>query len=135
MFSRAFFSRRFLYLRLLAATLVAGAVLDVALAACLFWAPEVGARLLDLPLPGETFYLWLLAAFLLVLAALYLIAAADPRRYSGVIAVAISGRLLIAALLAAAAVGRADLAALRWLAACDLALGLGHAAFWLPVRS
>ncbi len=135
MFSRSFFTRRFLYLRLLAATLVAGALLDIALAAGLFWAPGVGARLLALPLPGETFYLWLLAAFLLVLAALYLLAAHDPRRYSGIIAVAISGRLLIAALLAAAAVGRADLAALRWLAACDLALGLGHAAFWLPVRS
>lgn len=135
MFSREFFARRFLYLRLLAATLVAGAVLDVGIAAGIFSAPELGARLLNLPLPGETFYLWLLAAFLLILAALYLVAAYDPRRYSGIIAVAIPGRLLIAALLAAAAVGREDLAALRWLAGCDLALALGHAAFWLPVRS
>jgi hypothetical protein len=56
-------------------------------------APAVPSRLLNLPLPGAAFYL-VLAALLGIAAGTYLLAAWDPRRYAGVIGVAIVGRLL-----------------------------------------
>jgi hypothetical protein len=130
------FARRFRYLVLLQASLVAGALYDLAFAAAMVAAPGVPARLLDLPLPGPRFYLWILAVLLAMLAGLYLLAAHDPRRYSGVIAVAIGGRTMGALALAAAAVLTGPgLSGLYALAAADLAFGVAHALFWLPVRS
>ncbi|MCB1056686.1 MAG: hypothetical protein KDD11_14385 [Acidobacteria bacterium] len=130
-----FNSRRFLYLRLLTVSLVVGALYDLGFAAAMVLAPELPMRLLHLPLPGESFYLWLIAIFLAMLAALYLMAAEDPRRYSGVIAVAIAGRLAGALAFVIAAWGRPDLAGLYPLAAADLAFGVAHALLWAPVRS
>jgi hypothetical protein len=130
------FARRFRYLVLLQASLVAGALYDLLFAVAMVAAPGIPARLLDLPLPGPRFYLWILAVLLAMLAALYLLAAHDPRRYSGVIAVAIGGRLLGAlALAAAAALTGPGLSGLYALAAADFTLGAAHALFWLPVRS
>lgn len=133
--SQRLFARRFLFLRLLRLGLVAGALYDLAFAAAMVLFPGVPARLLGLPLPGETFYLWLMATFLIMLASLYLAAAHDPRRYSAIIAVAIGGRLLGAAAFTAAAWGRPELAGLHPLALCDFLFGAGHAACWLPLRS
>lgn len=132
---RARFAQRFRMLRLLRATLVAGALYDLAFAGLMVAAPETVARAFGLPLPGERFYLWLIAVLLAMLAALYLKAAQDPRRYSAVVAVAIAGRLAGAAAFTAAALGRPDLSALYPLAAADAAFGLGHAAFWRPHRT
>ena len=81
-------------------------------------APRLPARLLGLPLPplpAGAFYLWIMAVLLLMLGALYLLAAADPGRYAGVVAVAVAGRLL---------------GGLAFLAAADLAFGIAHAAGW-----
>lgn len=133
--ARARFAQRFRMLRLLRATLIASAVYDIVFAALMVLAPAAVARSLGLPLPGERFYLWLIAVLLAMLAALYLKAAHDPRRYSAVIAVAIAGRLAGAAGFAVAALGRPELATLYSLAAADAVFGVAHAAFWRPLRA
>jgi hypothetical protein len=131
----AHFARRFRFLVLLQGSLAAGAFYDFAFAVLMVAAPGLPARLLELPLPGERFYLWILAVLLAMLAALYLIAARDPRRYSGIIAVAIAGRVAGAAAFALAALAGQGLSGLYILAAVDLAFGLSHALFWAPIRS
>ena len=125
---------RFFYLRLLRATLVLGALYDLAFAAFMLLAPQVPARLLSLPLPGERFYLAILAVLLAMLGVLYLVAAEDPRRYSAVVVVAALGRCAGAVAFAAAAFGRPDLAGLWPLAAADLGLGLAHGWLWMRQR-
>ncbi len=133
--SAAPFARRFRALVLLQASLVAGALYDLVFAALMAGAPDLPSRLLGLPLPGEAFYLWILATLLAMLAAMYLLAAHDPRRYSGVIAVAVAGRVAGAAVFGWAALRAPDLArGLLPLAACDLLFGIAPAAFWAPIR-
>jgi hypothetical protein len=129
------FARRFRWLKLLRASLVAGALYDFFFAVVMATAPELVARPLRLPLPGERFYLLFMAVLLAMLAALYLLAARDPRRYAGVVAVAIAGRLAGALAFAGAAAGRADLAGLYPVAAADAAFAAAHTAFWWPIRS
>jgi hypothetical protein len=132
------YARRFHLLTTLRASLVAGAVYDLGFAVLMVAAPEVPARLFDLPLPPlprGAFYLWLLATLLAMLACLYLAAAHDPRRYSAIIAVAIGGRALGAVALAAAALHGPDLGGLLPLAAVDLAFSVVHAGSWWPIRS
>lgn len=132
------FARRFRLLALLRASLVAGAIYDLFFALLMVAAPQVPARLLGLPLPPlpeGRFYLWILATLLGMLAALYLAAARDPRRYSAIIGVAIGGRTLGAVAFAAAALLNPGLGGLLPLAAADLAFGAAHAASWLPIRS
>lgn len=118
---------RFVYLLLLRWSLVLGAIYDLAFAALMVLAPGVPARLLGVPLPGQPFYLWVMAVLLGMLATLYLLAARDPRRYSGVVVVAIAGRLAGAAAFAIAALGTAALAGLWWCAGADAAFGVAHA--------
>jgi hypothetical protein len=125
---------RFAYLRLLRGSLLLGALYDLAFAAAMVLAPQVPARALRLPLPDERFYLWVLAVLLAMLAALYLTAAQDPRRYSAVVVVAAVGRCAGAAAFAAAALDRPELDGLWVLAAADLALGLAHAVLWKGQR-
>lgn len=132
------FARRFRFLAWLRGSLVAGAVYDLVFALLMVAAPGVPARLLDLPLPPlpeGAFYLWILAVVLAMLAALYLLAARDTRRYSGIVAVAIAGRLLGGLVLGLAALRGPGLDGLWLLAAADAAFGLAHALFWWPIRS
>jgi hypothetical protein len=131
----ASFSRRFRLLSLLRWSLVVGAVYDLGFALLMVAAPGVPAAMFHLPLPGPRFYLWILAVLLSMLAALYLTAAHDPRRYSGIIAVAIVGRVMGALAFAVAAATEPGLSGLLPLAAADFAFGVAHAAFWLPIRS
>lgn len=135
MATTAHFARRFRFLMLLRWSLGIGAAYDLLFAAAMVAAPGVPARLFDLPLPGEAFYLWILGVLLAMLAGLYIIAARDPRRYSGIIAMAIGGRVLGGLAFLAAALPRPDLAGLYPLAAMDLAFGASHALFWWPIRS
>ena len=125
---------RFFYLRLLRGSLVLGAFYDLAFAALMVLAPQVPARVLRLPLPGERFYLWAMAVLLTMLAALYLKAAQDPRRYSAIVVVAAAGRCAGAAAFAAAALDRPELDGLWILAASDLAFGVAHAVLWKGQR-
>jgi hypothetical protein len=132
------FAQRFRLLAWLRGSLVVGAVYDLAFALLMVAAPGVPARLLHLPLPPlpeGAFYLWVLAVLLTMLAVLYLVAARDTRRYSGIVAVAIGGRLLGALALAIAALRGPGLEGLYPLAAADAAFGLAHAVFWWPIRS
>jgi len=132
------FAHRFRFLSLLRGSLVLGAVYDLGFALLMVAAPGVPARLLHLPLPPlpeGAFYLWVLAVVLAMLAALYLLAAHDTRRYSGIVAVAIAGRLLGGLAMAVAALRGPGLEGLYPLAAADTAFGLAHAAFWWPIRS
>jgi hypothetical protein len=129
------FARRFRFLSLLRASLTLGALYDLGFAVLMVAAPGVPARILNIPLPGETFYLWILAVLLTMLAALYLTAARDTRRYSGIVAVAIAGRLAGGLVFLVAALMRSDLGGLYPLAAADLAFGIAHAVLWLPIRS
>jgi hypothetical protein len=128
-------ARRFRFLALLQASLVAGAVYDLVYALLMVVAPAWAAGILRLPLPGERFYLWLLAILLSMLAALYLLAAREPRRYSGIIPVAVGGRLCGALAFALAGITEPRLApGIYVLAVCDLLLGLAPALLWLVVR-
>jgi len=132
------YARRFRLLTALRVSLIAGAVYDLGFAVLMVAAPQVPARLFDLPLPElprGAFYLWILATLLLMLALLYLAAAHDPRRYSAIIAVAIGGRVLGAAAFAIAYLRGPELGGLLPLAAADFAFGAVHAAAWWPIRS
>lgn len=129
------FARRFRFLTLLRASLVLGALWDVAFALLLVFAPEASARVFELPLPPlpeGAFYLWIFAVVLLMLAAMYILAARDTRRYSGIVGVAIGGRILGGLVLSLAALRVPGLVPM---AAADLGFGIAHAAFWLPIRT
>jgi len=130
--------RRSLLLALLRGSLLLGALYDAGFAVLMITAPGLPARLLRLPLPPlpeGAFYLWIMAVLLLMLATLYLLAARQPHRYAGVVAVAAGGRVLGGLAFIAAAWGHPGLQGLYPLAAADLGLGLAHAAFWWPVRA
>src|ERR1700720_3650242 len=104
-------ARRSRLLALLRGSLALGALYDAAFAVLMVTAPRLPARLLRLPLPPlpeAAFYLWIMAVLLLMLATLYLLAAAW---------------------------GHPGLQGLYPLAAADLGLGLAHAAFWWPIRA
>lgn len=123
--------------RVLCWSLRLGALYDAAFAVLMVAAPRLPARLLHLPLPplpAGAFYLWIMAVLLLMLATLYLLAAARPARYLGVIVVAAAGRILGAGAFLLAAADDPALAGLYPLAAADLALGLTHAAALLSRR-
>jgi len=128
------FARRFRFLALLQASLVVGAVYDLVFAVFMIVAPGLPTRILRLPLPGEAFYLWVMAVLLGMVASLYLVAARDPRRYSGIIVVAIVGRICGAlAFTVAGIVNPALLPGIAVLAVCDFVLGAAPALFWLPL--
>lgn len=127
-------ARRFLFLRLLRASLALGALYDLGFAFAMVFAPWIAERSFGLPQPGERFYLWLMAVFLAMLAALYLVAARDPRRYTAIVLVGACGRIAGGVAFLAAATGRPDLAGLLPLAAADLGFGVAHAVFWWPTR-
>jgi len=134
----AHFARRFRFLSLLRGSLVVGAVYDLSFAVLMVVAPGVPARLLSLPLPPlprGAFYLWIMAILLTMLAVLYLLAAHDTRRYSGIVAIAIAGRLAGGLAMVFGALRGPDLGGLWPLAAADLGFGLAHALFWWPIRT
>ncbi|MEM6453701.1 MAG: hypothetical protein AAF772_01265 [Acidobacteriota bacterium] len=120
---------------LLRASLIAGALYDVVFAVIMLTAPELPARLLQLPLPGPSFYLHLIAVLLTMLAAVYLMAAYDPIAYRGIVRVAIVGRFAGGVVLGLAAYrGQPALAGLWVVAIADFAFAFTHALFFAPLR-
>lgn len=128
------FARRFRLLALLRASLAAGGLYNLGLAAALAADPGLPERTLGLAPPTGGAPDRFLPLLLAMLAALYLMAARDPRRYSGIILVAIGGRFAGAALFGAWAAGRPELAGPWMLAAAEGGFGLVHAVTWIPLR-
>lgn len=122
------------YLRLLKFSLRAGAVYDLVFAFAMVAIPTFSAELLGLRLPADPFYLWLIATFLVMLAAMYLFAAYDPRAYWGNIVVGIIGRTIGFFVMLTAAILDPTLSGLYLLAFCDLAFAILHAVSWWPIR-
>lgn len=113
--------------RALSATLVGGAAYDVAFAVWMLLSPESIGTTFGLPLPGELFYTRLIALFLLILAAVYLVAARRPGESRELVRIAIVGRLLGFATLALSTTGAPHLAGLWAPAAGDLGFAAAHA--------
>lgn len=123
-----------LFLFLLRMSLLAGALLDLGIAALLVLAPGLVARFVRVPFPEEPFHLWLLAILLVAFGACSLLAAWAPVAYEGNVAVVIVVRLTVAGALALAARGRSDFDPLLLLAGVDFTLAVVHVACWLPIR-
>jgi len=115
-------------LRLLAATLVAGALYDFLFAATLVLAPRLLQSTLSLPLPGEPFYLRAIAVLLVLAAGFYWITAQDPASRRAYVTMAIAGRTAGFVAIGLSAWGRPDLAGLWVPAGGDLLFALAHAA-------
>jgi hypothetical protein len=115
-------------LRPLAATLIAGALWDFAFALGLVLAPGWLHATLSLPLPGEPFYLRVIAALLVIAGGFYWITARDPRSRRPYVAMAIAGRVGGFVALGASAIGRPELAGLWIAAGGDLLFAVAHAA-------
>ena len=113
----------------LSRSLQAGAAYDGVFALLLVAFPAWISGTFKLPLPGERFYLWLIAVFLVSLAGFYVLVARDPGRHRDFVRLAVAIRLLGAVVIAAAALGRPDLTSLYAIAFVDLAFGLAHFAF------
>lgn len=113
--------------RALAVTLRLGAVYDFVFAALMVAAPATLERAFGLPLPGEAFYLRLIAVLLAILGATYLVAARDPRAFRPLVALAVAGRFAGFLALGLSAAGEPRLAGLWGAAAGDLVFSLLHA--------
>jgi hypothetical protein len=113
-------------LRALAISLRIGAVWDWAFALTMLAAPQLLRATFGLPLPGERFYLNVVAALLAIVGAVWWVAANDPEGARPIVWIAVGGRFLGFALLAVPAIGRPELAGL-WVAAFgDLAFAIAH---------
>ncbi len=112
-----------------------GAAYDLCFAVAILWFTAPAAALLGLALPADPVYLRLNGIFLLLLAGLYSLPAAAPKRYSGVVAVAVAGRVLGFLFFAATWTAGAATAFLV-LGVGDLMFGIVHAALlWRAGRS
>ncbi len=76
----------------------------------------------------------MLATLAALLGCYYLLAASDVRRYSGIVALATSGRFLIGLVLLIAAASDSDLAGLYLLAGIEILFGTLHIASWWSIR-
>lgn len=128
------FARRFRLLGLLRGALALGALVNLGAAVALVAVPRRAGEALGATLPEARTVLWLLAGLLASLALLYLLAARDPRRYSGVVLALIAGRLLGSLALGGGALARPDPGQLWLLAAVELAFAAALAGSWLPLR-
>lgn len=109
-------------------SLRAGAFYDGLFAVLLVFFPLQIGGIFRLPLPGERFYLWLIAVFLLSLSAFYILVARDPASQRDFVRLAVATRLGGAAVLGAAAIGRPELGGLWLIAAADLLFAVAHLA-------
>lgn len=134
MADRQNFALRFRFQRALEGSLALGGAFNLVLGALLLLAPVTALGILNLPRPAPAFYLQLVAALAALLGCYYLLAASDVRRYSGVIALAIAGRLAVALVLALAAASHAAARGLWILAGVELAFAATHAGSWWSIR-
>ena len=116
-----------------ARSMALGAAYDAAFAAAILLFPETASALLRIPLPPDRVYFRFLAVFLLMLAAMYLLPAREPRRYQGVVVVAAAGRFAGFLYLALAWKAGAPAAFLA-LAGVDLLFAVLHGALLQTAR-
>lgn len=119
--------------RTLSLVLAAGALFDAAFGAAILLAPAPAAALLRIDLPADPVHLRLNGVLLLILAALYALAAREPERFHAVAPVSACGRALGSVVLAAAGQAGAPKTFLA-LAASDLVIGLATALAWAAAR-
>ncbi len=79
--------------RLVARSMALAAVYDLVFATAILFFTGPSARLLHLALPENPVYLRFNGVFLLMLAGMYVLPAMQPRRYRGIVSVAVLGRL------------------------------------------
>jgi hypothetical protein len=118
----------FYHVRWVARSMAAGAAWDALFGIAILFFDAATARLLGLALPEDPVYLHLVGVLLLLLAALYLLPAANPERYRGVVVVAAGGRLAGFAFLTWVGLERPDGLAFLLAGAVDLILGVLHGA-------
>lgn len=111
-----------------------GAVYDAVFAVAILFFTAPAAELLRLELPDDPVYLRFNGIFLLMLAAMYLLAAARPQRYRGIVVVAAVGRFAGFIYLGSVWVG-GGAAAFLGLAAADLFFAILHAVLLHRARS
>ena len=70
------------------------AIYDFAFALAILFATAPSARLLHLALPDDLVYLRFNGVFLLMLGGMYLLPAFQPRRYRGIVSIAVIGRFV-----------------------------------------
>ncbi|MCP4202926.1 MAG: hypothetical protein GY769_13470 [bacterium] len=128
------FARRFRFQRVLQGSLAIGGLFNLGLGALLGLAPDTAVGVLHISRPDPQFYLQVLATLAALLGCYYLLAASDVRRYSGIVALATSGRFLIGLVLLIAAASDSDLAGLYLLAGVEILFGTLHIASWWSIR-
>ncbi len=111
-----------------------GGFFNLVLGALLGLTPDTAVAILHIPRSNPGFYLQLLATLAALLGCYYLLAASDVRRYSGIVVLAISGRLLVGLVLLFAAASDPGLAGLNPLACAEILFGAVHAASWWSIR-
>ena len=79
--------------RAVAGSMAAGALWDLVFGIAILFFDDPAAKLLGLTLPDDRIYYHLCGLLLVLLAGMYALAALDPVRYQGVVAVAAAGRL------------------------------------------
>lgn len=115
-------------------SMACGAAYDLVFAVAILFFTAPAAALLGLEVPQDPVYLRLNGIFLLILAGLYALPAVAPRRYSGVVVVAVAGRSLGFLYFVWAWHGGAATVFLL-LGFVDLLFGLAHAALlWAAGR-
>jgi hypothetical protein len=77
---------------LVARSMALAAVYDLVFAIAVLFFTAPAARLLRLPLPDDLVYMRFNGVFLLMLAGAYVLPALHPRRYRGIVSVAVIGR-------------------------------------------
>jgi hypothetical protein len=127
-------ARRFRLLKLLRGSLGAGGLYNLGLAAGLLVAPEALGGGPGPALPETELLAWLTGLLLTMLGILYFLAARDPRRYSGIILVAICSRVAGAVLFGTWAAARPELSSPWLLATAEGVLGATHGGCWIPLR-
>ena len=119
--------------RRLGRSMLVGALYDLLFAAAILVIPGTAAGWLGLPMPADPVYLQLNGVLLVLLGASYLLPAVDPRRYEGVVRVAIGGRFL-GFLYFLKVFWGGGVATFLALGLGDLAFSLLHALLWLAAR-
>ena len=109
-------------------------VYDFVFAIAILFFTVPAARLLRLALPDDLVYMRFNGVFLLMLAGMYALAAMDPRRYRGIVSVAVIGRLAGFVYLGGVWYG-GGVATFLGLALADLFFSALHAVLLLRTRS